>query len=631
MRLVSVAVAAGVLVAASDSGGRTPAAADPRTLPGWGVYDRYCLACHGAAGDGRGPAAPLTWPRPRDLTRGAYAWRATAFGEPPTDDDLRTTIRRGVPGTSMQGYGDVLSEVEISQLLEVVKAFSPAAFARPGRPISLGAPAPRDPERGARLWTQLGCDGCHGARGRGDGPSARTMNPAPYDLTTLPLRRPRASDDAEARRGAAVASIATGLAGTAMPGYAPQVATADLWALADHVVALGANAPPHDRRTLPEPAIAADRVARLPTGTWPGSDPIDARVFGTPLAEQGLAPAGLAPAEASLSARQCARCHAAQARQWQGSVHAAAATWGLPARALDHAADGDSCARCHTPLAEQQGGAAFDPELRDEGVTCAGCHVRSWVRHGPPGRAPSLLASPAYARVELAIYQRADFCMPCHQLPPRNAVRGKPLLDTYREWLESPYMRRGIQCQHCHMPSREHTWLGIHDRDTFRQGVRLDVRAHRTDGRVTVVAELANVGAGHYLPTTPTPAVWLRVELVDERGTPIDGARAELRIGRDVVFERGAWHERSDTRLAPGEQLRMARAWSGGRTASATSARVSVEVHPDDHYERLYETRLRGQLPADTRRAYQQALARARAARYIAEQRDAAIEVQSTR
>ena len=36
----------------------------PTGLPGWSLYDRMCSPCHGAAGDGRGPAAPWLWPRP---------------------------------------------------------------------------------------------------------------------------------------------------------------------------------------------------------------------------------------------------------------------------------------------------------------------------------------------------------------------------------------------------------------------------------------------------------------------------------------------------------------------------------------------------------------------------------------
>jgi hypothetical protein len=310
-------------------------------------------------------------------------------------------------------------------------------------------------------------------------------------------------------------------------------------------------------------------------------------------------------------------------REWQGSIHAAAASPGLFAQLDNHVPD-DSCRRCHTPLAEQQPGDIYDAALRGEGVTCASCHVRTWTRHGPPRVTSTLLSAPGYPLVEQTIYERADMCLACHQLPPRTAVNAKPLLNTYKEWLEGPYMRRGIQCQHCHMPNREHQWLGVHDRDTFRQGIRLDASAHRATTGVTVVATLANIGAGHYLPTTPTPAAWLRIELVDEHGVAIEGARAEQRIGRDVYYD-GTWHERADTRIPPGETRTMSRAWSGGRTSAATTARVSVEVHPDDYYEGFYVARLRENPPPPIRAQYEQALARARSTHYIAEQRDVSV------
>ncbi len=587
---------------------------------GAATYDRYCVACHGELGDGHGPAAPFTSTVPRAFTSGTYKWRTTPLGQPPSDADLRTTIRFGAPGTSMPGFGDVLSAGELDAVIAIVKGFAPAAFAGTPQPLGLGPAGTPNRERGDALWTQAGCVTCHGDTGRGDGAAARTLAIAPYDLTAWPLRRPRARDDADGRRRAAATSIAIGIAGTAMPGYAGQLDEADVWALADKVIALGDHAPPRDPVVLERAQIDADRASPLATAIWPGTGR-DAAVWGTHLAPQGPPPRSLAPAEASLSARQCGRCHAKQVREWTGSRHAAAASPGLYAQ-LD-AGMRDTCRRCHAPLAEQAPGDLYQPALRDEGVTCASCHLRGWTRNGPPRVADSLLTAPGYPREERAIYERADFCMPCHQLPPRNAVAGKPLLDTYKEWLEGPYMRRGIQCQHCHMPNREHQWLGIHDRTTFRQGIALEVVARRLAGPpgASVVAELRNAGAGHDLPTTPTPAVWLRIELLDARGTPIPRARGELRIGRDIWFD-GTWHERSDTRIPPGAKVMLAKAW---RTPDAVAARVTVEVFPDDYYEHFYERKLRDHPAPAIRAQYEQALALARRSRYIAEQRDVAL------
>lgn len=591
----------------------------PRALPGWTLYDRFCLACHGEDGDGLGPAAPYTRGRPRALTAGEYKWRSTPIGEPPTDDDLRTTIAHGVPGTSMHAFA--LAPAELAELVAVVKAFAPARFATATTRVALGAHV-ASREDGAALWTQFGCASCHGEGGRGDGPAvAASVDSAlpnrPYDLSRAPVRRPRVTDTRDARREAIARSIATGLSGTAMPGYAGALTDAQIWALADHVLAIGERGGAYrevteNRTVLDADAIARDRTERIVAGTWPGRG-TDAVIFGQPLAPQGPPPASLAPAQASLSVRQCGRCHAKQVREWTGSLHSIAVGPGLLGQ-IDHALsakEAASCRRCHAPLAEQ----ATDLALRAEGVQCAGCHVRQWTRHGPPNVSASLLPLPGYPQKTMELYERADLCMACHQLPPRGAVNGKPLLDTYREWLEGPYMKRGVQCQHCHMPSREHTWKGIHDRETFRQGFELIARASRTDGTTTVLAELTNVGAGHFLPTTPTPAVHVTIELLDAR----DGVLASsvYTIKRGISYD-GAWHETSDTRIAPGETRPIARAW---RAPAATHARVSVAVHPDAFYEQIYTQRLAGKITAQQVALYRQALATAISRRYVAEVR----------
>jgi mono/diheme cytochrome c family protein len=552
-----------------------------------------------------------------------------------------------------------LAPAQIDELVGVVKAFAPSSFRGKTTPIKLGAPPATNAESGPALWKQFGCASCHGDTGRGDGPAAikrpsnaSTSNPtasnptasnptasnptasknvssssgarsssipanAPYDLTRSPVRRPRSSDTPAARREAIALSIATGLSGTSMPGYAGTLTNAQIWALADHVLALGtaggAYRGARDRSALDAEAIELDRTARIIAGTWPGKGP-EAVVFGQPIPPQGPPPSTLAPAQASLSVKQCGRCHNKQVAEWTGSIHALAVGPGLLGQ-IDHALSKDeaaSCRRCHAPLAEQ----ATDLALRAEGIQCAGCHVRQWTRHGPPNVSPSLLPLPGYPLQTMELYERGDFCMTCHQLPPRTAVNGKPLLNTYKEWLEGPYMKRGVQCQHCHMPNREHTFKGIHDRETFRQGFELFAHAVRKADTTTVLAEIVNVGAGHYLPTTPTPAVHVTIELLDAKGARV--ASNVYTIKRAIHYDGKAWHETSDTRIPPGDKRSIARAW---RTNSATHARVTIEVHPDAFYELIYAQRLKGKINATQKALYEQALATAIGRRYVAETR----------
>jgi mono/diheme cytochrome c family protein len=510
------------------------------------------------------------------------------------------------------------TDAETDELIAVIKAFAPAAFTSPAAPVALGPPPAPNATRGAALWSTLGCSTCHGPGGHGDGPAAKTMIEPPYDLVAFPVRRPRA--DADLRRATAL-SIATGLAGTPMPGFAGAVPDADLWALADHVVALGARTTQRDRAAIDDREIGADRTAKIVAGTWPGpsGDP-DAALFGTAIPAQGPPPAGLAPALAALAPAACARCHPQQQAEWSTSIHGGAASPGLIAQ-LDFGlapAESASCRRCHTPLDEQRA----DLALRSTGVSCAGCHLRGYTRHGPPNVSPALAPIAGYPLVTQTIYERADFCLPCHQLPPRTAVNGKPLLNTYKEWLEGPFPARGVACQDCHMPKRAHLWRGVHDRDMFRQAIDLDATASRSGDTVTVVATLRNRGAGHDVPTTATPGAWLSIELLDARGAAIPGATSSLRIGRDVYYD-GTWHERADTRIPPGGRAVMARAWT---TVGATQVRLTLEVRPDELYESIYASRLRASQPPQARALYERALAHATSTHYLAEQRVMRIE-----
>ncbi len=619
-------------------------------------YDRYCLPCHGVAGDGLGPAAAWVWPRPRDFTKASYKWRASA-NPLPSDDDLALTIRFGAKGTSMHGFADALSDADIAAIIAQLKRFAPTAAwsSANAAPLALGtAPAKPGPSNGAnertlgagpaQLWIDKGCASCHGDDGRGAATAGATNSLKPYDLTTTLLRRPRRGDTRNDRLQAVALTIATGLNGTAMPAFGSALSNDELWALADFVVTLNRNADRNQAAAASVPRQAQhaqDTAAKQAqrAGDWPGAanDP-DGQLFGGNISVQGPPPSALVPAAASLVPEQCARCHAAQFRQWSGSIHARAGSPGLFAQIepVAHASKDfvESCTRCHTPLAEQRrqvdgkNNPTFDGELQQQGIACAGCHVRQWRRFGPMAVASSLLPMPNYPLTTLPIYERSDFCLPCHQLPPALSVANRPLLNTYKEWLEGPYMARGVQCQHCHMPNREHTFLGVHDAATFRQAMRLDATAQRqTDGSVDIRVEVHNIGAGHYLPTTPTPAAWIDIELRDRNGKQIVGTHKRVRIGRHIEFGSSGWRDIEDTRIPPGGKHTVATGWRDGMTAQAATMHIQIEVHPDDYYEGLYQTELRKSLPAAQRAMYQLALQRAQASYYVALQRNVDVGV----
>ncbi len=88
-------------------------------LAGKKVYLRRCVQCHGATGDGNGPAAAMLYPRPRDYRRGIFKFTSTTFGSKPRRDDLLRTLRRGIPGTSMPSF-ELLPDKELQAVLDYV-------------------------------------------------------------------------------------------------------------------------------------------------------------------------------------------------------------------------------------------------------------------------------------------------------------------------------------------------------------------------------------------------------------------------------------------------------------------------------------------------------------------------------
>lgn len=570
--------------------------AAPRAPDGRVLYEQYCLACHGERGRGDGPGAALLVPRPRDLTRDDLRARSVPVGQTPHRDDVLGVLARGVPGTAMPAYAGILDDAQLAAILVVLEGFVGRPFATGPRAPLPAPPAPGEPAaaraaRGAALYRSAGCVTCHGEAGHGDGVASAALATPPFDLTRAPLRRGDAP-------GELFRTLSVG--GGAMPGYAGALTIDERWDLVAHVDAL--------RFRGPTPRAPG------PLGAPPAGDTLKIRV-GLHPPPQGPPPASLPPAAASLSRQQCARCHAKQAAEFRTSRHALAMGPGVRAQ-LVGATGGAAraCQRCHAPLAEQRPGeASYDALLRDEGATCAGCHVRGHVRRGPP-RLPDarLAALPSYPFEPDTRFERSELCAPCHQLGHGDVVAGKPILDTYREWLTGPYAARGVQCQHCHMPERAHTWKGVHDAHTVRQGVRLDLALV---GEVAT-ATLTNVGAGHYLPTTTTPLLVLELVAEDARGGAL--ARHTARVARELVYEAGTWREVADTRLAPGE----ARAVPWPVPRATARVRATLTMRPDFYYEGFYARRLAGTLAPTVRADLERAAREAAASPFVVWRRD---------
>ncbi|HLZ33380.1 MAG TPA: c-type cytochrome [Nitrospira sp.] len=76
-----------------------------------------CFNCHGNEGMGDGPAAAALDPSPRNFHHHGF-WRHRTEGE------IFWVIKHGSPGTSMIGFGDLLSDEEIWAVIQYVRNFA---------------------------------------------------------------------------------------------------------------------------------------------------------------------------------------------------------------------------------------------------------------------------------------------------------------------------------------------------------------------------------------------------------------------------------------------------------------------------------------------------------------------------
>jgi mono/diheme cytochrome c family protein len=211
---------------------------------GKGLYQRYCIFCHGSDGDGRGESAPYLDPKPRDFTKALFKCRSTPSGSLPLDSDLYDTISRGIHASGMPSWKPLLRQ-ERADLVAYIKTFS-SAFQdeKPGEPVPIPPEPPNSPEsvkRGAELFQSMNCWSCHGKDGRGHGPSAASLtdskgNPiTPFDFTVGGRFKCGESDRDMFR------DLVTGLDGTPMPSFASAMNEDQKWDVVHYIRTLSSS------------------------------------------------------------------------------------------------------------------------------------------------------------------------------------------------------------------------------------------------------------------------------------------------------------------------------------------------------------------------------------------------------
>ncbi len=368
---------------------------------------------------------------------------------------------------------------------------------------------------------------------------------------------------------------------------------------------------------LTSPRASASILLALSLLLIAAAHPLPHDYWQEPSATHPSAPAhGWSELEKDMRPEACAQCHYNQFQAWRESLHAQAYSDGMLGQfpGMGHAA-ANRCLSCHAPLQEQryrndedmmdslrlklrhpQGPRAEDwleaePKLplRHSGVSCAACHVRGYRRFGPP-RAGSEKTGHIRTDVHGGFratkeFESSQFCAICHQFPQSQAVNGKPLENTLREWQQSRFAEDNITCQQCHMPFRRHEFKGIHDPSMVRKGLRIEAGI---DAQGKARIRLHSTWIGHAFPTYVTPKVVVTAIALDPQGKELQ--RWQWNIARTVEYRQGQWVELHDTRIMPGEIRRYA---VENPPPGSQRIRFSVRVIPDAFYRDVYRTLLR--------------------------------------
>lgn len=247
---------------------------------GKAVYAKRCVFCHGREGKGDGEVADYLNPRPRDFASGVYKLRTTQSGEAPVDEDLVRILAKGIPGTAMQGFADVLSEDERRHVIAYLKTFAPDRFKAAPERAPVGSDKSGAADKGKEVYDKAKCWECHGRAGRGNGEKADQLT----DDWGSPILPANLTKGWQYKGGSSVKDIftrfTTGMDGTPMPSYADVLSEDERWNLAAFVRTFV-----KEERAGADPIVRARRVSQeVPLDPdhplWREAEPVEVPMSG---------------------------------------------------------------------------------------------------------------------------------------------------------------------------------------------------------------------------------------------------------------------------------------------------------------------------------------------------------------
>lgn len=302
--------------------------------------------------------------------------------------------------------------------------------------------------------------------------------------------------------------------------------------------------------------------------------------------------------------KNCSSCHMAYYKEWINdkhsmsqnnpfflSVYSGTTTENLksnvyPGFKLDHPEQSGNCALCHNPeaaLVDTSKEIDIRTVKNTNGISCDFCHKIESIDQNPLKKGIAginivraikgnhfisniqdlELTDPSYCKgfkdirfgpikdpLEIkeisdveklkynSLYKTSLVCAKCH-----DGLNGNvPIYSTFTEWVNSPAARRGVQCQHCHMPPRNnansiidnpsiksksrpyhqihsHSFLTEDPHELRKKYVDLKIETKKQNEILTVNIVVENNNFGHSFPTgSPMRNAILLLEVKNKDG-----------------------------------------------------------------------------------------------------------------